>query len=74
VISWLKGMWGHHGTKLIGAGTTLLGTLSLLDATTVHYIADTFGEHRGHQVTAALMMLGGLGTAYRGFTNSQPPK
>jgi hypothetical protein len=68
----IKGIWGRHGTKVIGFGSTVLGALSFLDATTIHYIADTFGEHKGHQVTAALMVLVGLGTAWRGFQNSQP--
>ena len=72
MIEKLKAIWIGHGTKLIGFGSTLLGAISMLDATTVHYIADTFGEHRGHQVTAAFMIIGGLGTAWRGFQNSQP--
>ena len=70
----VKALWIHHGTKLIGFGSTALGALSMLDATTINYLSSTFGDHRGHQITAGLMLISGLGTAYRGYKNSQPPK
>jgi hypothetical protein len=68
----LKDLWTHHGTKVLGFGSTILGSISLLDATTLHLIEQTLGPHRGHQVSSALMIVGGIGTAFRGFTNSQP--
>ena len=67
----LRQFWQNHGTKVIGFGTALLGTLSMIDATTVHLIEQLLGEHWGHRVSAALLILGGVGTAWRGFTNSR---
>lgn len=72
MIQKLKDLWAHSGTKVIGFGTTALGALSLLDATTVHLIEQTFGPHWGHRVSSGLLILGGVGTAVRGFTNSKP--
>jgi len=74
MITTLKTWWTNHGTKILGFGGTAIGSLSLMDATTTHLIADTFGPHRGHQVASALMIIGGLGTAYRGFTNTRGPR
>ena len=67
----LKLFWRNHGTKIIGFSTTVLGALSMLDATTIHVIENTFGAHWGHRVSAALLILGGVGTAWRGFNNSK---
>lgn len=67
----LKQWWTNHGTKILGFGSTALGALSLMDATTVHLIEQILGPHRGHQVSSALLIIGGLGTAYRGFQNSK---
>jgi len=71
MLPWLRGLWQQHGTKLIGFGGTALGALSMVDATTVHIIEGTLGEHWGHRVASGLMIIGGVATAYRGYTNSK---
>ena len=68
----LKTIWALHGTKVLGFAGSLIGTISLIDSTTVHLIEEFFGPHCGHQVASALMIIGGLATAWRGFQNSQP--
>ena len=71
MIAWWKDLWAKHGTKIIGFGGTILGAISMLDATTIHLIERTLGEHWGHRVASALMIIGGIGTAVRGFTNTR---
>jgi len=66
-----KQLWKDHGTKIIGFGSTVIGSLSMLDATTIHIIEKTLGEHWGHRVSAGLLIVGGFGTAVRGFTNTK---
>jgi hypothetical protein len=61
----------NHATKVIGFGSSVLGAISLVDATTLHLIEQALGPHKGHQVSSALLIIGGLGTAYRGFQNSK---
>ena len=68
----LKAWWVHHGTKILGFGSTVIGAISMVDATTVHLIEQTFGQHWGHRIASGLMIVGGIATAYRGFTNSKP--
>ena len=68
----LTTLWQKHGTKVLGFASTLLGAISMIDATTVHLINQTLGEHWGHRVSSGLLIIGGLGTAWRGFTNSKP--
>ena len=63
--------WSDHGTKIIGFGSSVIGAISLVDATTVHMIEQLLGPHRGHQVSSAMLVIGGLGTAWRGFTNTK---
>jgi hypothetical protein len=70
-VKWLSNLWATHGTKILGFGGTLLGAISMIDATTTHLIEEVLGPHRGHQVASALMVVGGIATAYRGFKNSQ---
>ena len=67
----LKMWWHDHGTKIIGVGTSVLGSLSLIDSMTLHVIEQTFGPNWGHRVTAAIMIGAGLGTWMRGFTNQK---
>ena len=68
---WLAQLWKNHGTKVIGFGTAILGSISFLDATTAHLIEQALGPHWGHIVSSALLIIGGLGTAYRGFSNTR---
>ena len=70
-MNWLKAIWLNHGTKVIGFGGTILGAISMIDATTVHLIEGTLGAHWGHRVSAGLLIMGGIGTAVRGFNNSK---
>jgi hypothetical protein len=70
-VKWLSNLWQAHGTKILGLGGTLLGAISMIDATTTHLIEEVLGPHRGHQVASVLMVIGGIATAYRGFKNSQ---
>jgi hypothetical protein len=72
VIAWLKSLWIQHGTKVIGIGTSITGALALLDHETVDLIGKAFGPEGGPRVTRGLLIVAGLGTAYRGFKNSQP--
>ena len=71
MIATLKLWWAEHGTKILGFGSTAIGTLSMIDATTVHLIEQTFGPHWGHRIASGLMILGGIGVAARGFTNTK---
>ena len=68
----LKLWWQEHGTKILGFGGTVVGAISMVDATTVHLIEQTFGAHWGHRIASGLMIVGGIATAWRGFTNSKP--
>lgn len=70
MIAWWKQFWKNHGTKVIGFGSSIIGAVSFLDATTIHLLEETFGPHRGHQISSVLLIIGGIGTAWRGFTNS----
>lgn len=74
MIAWIKDHWHRSGTKIIGIGSTILGAVSMVDATTVHMIEGALGPHWGHRVSAGLLIASGLGTAYRGFVNSRPPQ
>ena len=71
MIEKIKTTWHDHGTKVIGFSMTVVGTLSMLDASTIHIIEKLLGETWGHKVANGLLILGGAGTAYRGFTNSK---
>lgn len=68
----IKYLWTKHGTKLIGFGTSVVGALSLLDHETMDIIGKVFGPQGGPRVTRGILLIAGLGTAYRGFKNSQP--
>jgi len=72
ITVWVKNLWLHHGTKVIGFGTSIAGALALLDHETVDLIGSVFGPAGGPRVTRGLLIVAGLGTAYRGFRNSQP--
>ena len=48
-----------------------MGALSYLDHETVQIIERTVGPKYGPPVSHGLIILGGLATAYRGFTNSR---
>ena len=67
----LRSWWKNHGTKILGYGGTLLGVLSMLDATTLNLIKTTLGPKWGPLVYGALMILGGVMVAKRGYTNSR---
>ena len=69
----VKQVWSQHGTKLIGAGSALVGTLTLIDHETADKIGETLGPVWGPRVKHALWIGAGIGTAYRGFTNSRRP-
>jgi hypothetical protein len=70
VFQKLKDMWHNDGTKMIGYASTALGAVSMIDATTVHIIENFVGPHWGHRVSAGLLVLSGIGTAYRGYKNT----
>lgn len=70
MIDWLKTLWHTSGTKLIGFTTAGAGALALLDHETIDLIGTAFGPKGGPRVTRGLLILAGLGTAYRGFKNS----
>lgn len=63
------GLFSNHGTKLIGAATTIVGALGALDPTV---LVDTFGQ----KGVAGLTAFAGILTILRGFQNSanQQPK
>lgn len=62
-------IFSNHGTKLLGAATTIVGALGALDPTV---LADTFGQ----KGLAGLTAFAGILTILRGFSNSanQPPQ
>jgi len=62
--------WAHHGTKIIGFGTTIVGVISAVDQATIHAIETVLGPMYAH----AILIIAGLTTAYRGFVNSQNAK
>jgi hypothetical protein len=66
----LRAWWKDHGTKILGYGGTLIGSLSMLDAATLNLIKTTLGPKWGPLVYGALMILGGIMVAKRGYTNS----
>jgi hypothetical protein len=68
-IRWVQ-TYRHHGTKILGFFGAALGTLELIDVNTVDLIAKQFGATWAHNIRIGLMILIGLGTAYRGYTNS----
>ena len=70
-MNWLKSLWTENGTKVLGFGGAILGSLSLLDHETLDIIGQTFGPLWGPRVTHGLAIFGGFMTAYRGFTNSR---
>ena len=70
----LKAIWTNHGTKVLGFGGMLLSTLSLIDHETLQIIESTFGPVYGPRVTHSIAIIGGVMTAYRGFTNSHRPQ
>ena len=67
----IRDAWRSHGTKILGFGSTLIGALSAIDHDTLHLIETEFGPHYGPHVTHALLIVGGVGVAWRGFTNSK---
>jgi hypothetical protein len=71
-MNWISALWAKHGTKLLGFGGIVLGSISLIDHETMDIIGHTFGPVWGPRVTHGLAIFGGLATAYRGFANSQP--
>jgi len=66
-----QSLWKQHGTKIIGAFSTVAGMLLLLDHETIDLMASLFGPVWKPRITRALLILIGLGTAWRGFTNSR---
>ena len=70
-MNWLMQKWRESGTKILGFGGVILGSLSLLDHETIDVIGQTFGPTWGPRVTHGLAIAGGVATAYRGFTNSR---
>ena len=66
-----KVWWKCHGTKIIGAVTYLTGLLAFIDHETVQLIKEALGPVWGARAAFALMILAGLVTAKRGYTNSQ---
>lgn len=63
--------WGSHGTKIVGFGTSIAGTLALLDHETMNVIGNMFGPVWEPRVVRALMALAGLIVARRGFMNTR---
>jgi hypothetical protein len=63
--------WQKHGTKVIGFGSSIIGTLTYIDRETLHIIDDTLGPIWGPRVTHALMIVAGLMVAKRGFSNDR---
>ena len=70
-MNWLRAQWHHNGTKILGLGGTLIGSLSLLDHETIDMIGNTLGPNWGPRAKCALMIIGGVAVAFRGYRNSQ---
>ena len=66
-----KTVWTNHGTKIVGAGITLVGVLVGLDHEILHSIGEFLGPHWGPRVLYGITTCGGLVTAYRGMQNQQ---
>jgi hypothetical protein len=67
---WQK-WWGNHGTKILGFGATVIGVAGMIDRATIDEIGKVFGPKYGPLVVHALIIVGGLLVAKRGFTNSR---
>lgn len=63
----LKQWWADHGTKILGFFSSVVAFLSLIDHETVGLIQSTIGDLWAH----IILIVSGLATAYRGFTNSR---
>lgn len=70
-MSILKQWWASHGTKILGFGTALIGMLAFIDQGTLQLIDSAFGPVWGKKISLLVMMVSGLSTAWRGFTNSK---
>ena len=70
----MKNLWAAHGTKIIGFVTSLVGALALLDHETLDLVGQVFGPEGGPRITRAILIISGLATAWRGYTNSQANK
>jgi hypothetical protein len=69
--------WTVHGTKILGFGTSIAGTIALLDHETMDVIGKMFGPTWEPRIVRGLMALAGLIVARRGFKNSNasnPPQ
>lgn len=70
----IKMLWHLHGTKVIGFGAAVVGTLEVIDQATVQLIQSFFGPHWGPYVGKAILIFSGLMAARRGYRNSNPPQ
>lgn len=59
--------WAAHGTKILGFWMAAITTVSLIDQKTLNLIGTTLGPGWIN----AVLILSGLATAYRGFTNTK---
>lgn len=72
--SWVQSVkltWANHGTKILGFGAVIVGTLASLDHEFLHTIGETFGPAWGPRIIHWMMIIGGFATSYRGFSNQK---
>lgn len=69
-MSALSRTWKHHGTKILGYGSALIGVLEAIDEKTVNLLAYLAGPKWGPIVSAVIMAGAGIAVAFRGHTNS----
>jgi len=70
----LSAIWAGHGTKISGFLLSIIGTLTLLDHETVDLIGQVLGPLWGVRFKQAIVIIGGLMVARRGYTNSAQMK
>lgn len=69
-FKWVSNYWKTHGTKILGFGSAIVGAIEYIDHQTVQLIESTFGPKHGPVISHIIMVVAGLLTAYRGFSNS----
>lgn len=73
LIAQWRAYWASHGTKVLGFGSAVVGTLEFVDQATVQLISSI--PHIGPYLGKGILISSGLMVARRGFTNSHkvPP-
>jgi len=70
VLAIWKRWWVDHGTKITGFAASIAGTITMIDHETVNMIGQIFGPTWEPRIVRGILVLAGLITAHRGFTNT----